>query len=135
MGFADELLECTRCGTKFIFTVDEQRHLAQQGQEVVPPDLCPVCRSEAHIETNEISSEFEDISFTERHYGKVKWFDQSKGYGFITQENGRDIFVHHSGIEGEGFKTLKEGQKVEFEVENTPKGPQAIHVIPISEAT
>ncbi|MFQ5594610.1 MAG: cold-shock protein [Anaerolineae bacterium] len=62
----------------------------------------------------------------------MKWFNQSKGFGFITQENGNDIFVHYSGIETEGFKVLVEGQRVEFEVENTPKGPQAVHVIPLS---
>ncbi|MFQ5340515.1 MAG: cold-shock protein [Anaerolineae bacterium] len=72
------------------------------------------------------------MSFTERYYGEVKWFNQSKGFGFITQENGQDVFVHYSGIETEGFKVLVEGQRVEFEVENTPKGPQAVHVIPVS---
>ncbi|MFQ6057542.1 MAG: cold-shock protein [Anaerolineae bacterium] len=61
--------------------------------------------------------------------GRVKWFDNRKGYGFITQEDGGEVFVHFTGIEGHGFKTLEEGQEVEFEVEDTPKGPQAVHVI------
>jgi CspA family cold shock protein len=57
--------------------------------------------------------------------GKVKWFNEKKGFGFIEQDNGPDLFVHHTAITGEGFKTLSEGQKVRFEVEETPKGPKA----------
>lgn len=57
--------------------------------------------------------------------GTVKWFSTSKGYGFITRESGDDIFVHYSSITGEGFRSLREGEKVEFEVEETDKGPQA----------
>ena len=61
--------------------------------------------------------------------GTVKWFNESKGFGFITQENGgKDVFVHFRSISGSGFKTLAEGQKVEFEVEDGPKGPQAKNV-------
>ncbi|PCJ19236.1 MAG: cold-shock protein [Gammaproteobacteria bacterium] len=57
--------------------------------------------------------------------GTVKWFDESKGFGFIEQESGPDVFVHHSNINGDGFKTLAEGQKVQFSVTQGPKGPQA----------
>jgi len=60
--------------------------------------------------------------------GKVKWFNEKKGYGFIAQESGGDVFVHYSAIESEGFKTLREGQEVEFEVTNGPKGLQATKV-------
>ncbi|AMW32809.1 MAG: cold shock domain-containing protein [Fervidobacterium pennivorans] len=60
--------------------------------------------------------------------GTVKWFDAKKGYGFITKEDGEDIFVHYSAIQVEGFKTLKEGDKVEFDVQNGAKGPQAANV-------
>lgn len=63
--------------------------------------------------------------------GTVKWFSTSKGYGFLTKESGEDIFVHYSGINGEGFKTLNEGDKVEFETEESSKGPQAINVTKI----
>jgi len=61
--------------------------------------------------------------------GRVKWFNDSKGYGFIQREDGSDVFVHFSAIEGEGYKTLKEGQEVEFEVVETPKGLQAAKVV------
>ena len=60
--------------------------------------------------------------------GKVKWFSNQKGYGFITPEEGDDVFVHHSAIQGEGYKTLEEGQEVEFEVTTGPKGEQATNV-------
>jgi CspA family cold shock protein len=61
--------------------------------------------------------------------GKVKWFNESKGYGFITQENGEDVFVHFSAIQAQGFKTLSEGQAVSFDVVEGPKGPQATNVV------
>ena len=63
--------------------------------------------------------------------GKVKWFNNSKGYGFIGQEGGADVFVHHSAIEGEGYKSLQEGDTVEFEVTQGQKGPQAEKVIKV----
>jgi CspA family cold shock protein len=61
--------------------------------------------------------------------GRVKWFNDAKGYGFIEQEGGRDIFVHYTAITGEGFKSLTEGQKVEFEIIEGAKGPQATKVV------
>lgn len=60
--------------------------------------------------------------------GKVKWFDDKKGYGFIELENGTDVFVHHTAIQGTGFKTLREGEPVEFEITTGPKGKQAANV-------
>jgi CspA family cold shock protein len=60
--------------------------------------------------------------------GIVKWFNSSKGYGFISREEGDDVFVHYRSIEGEGYKTLDEGDKVQFEVGEGPKGPQATNV-------
>lgn len=61
--------------------------------------------------------------------GKVKWFNNQKGYGFIALESGNDVFVHHSAIQGEGYKTLQEGQEVEFEIEKGEKGEQAVNVV------
>ena len=66
-----------------------------------------------------------------RTTGIVKWFNDSKGYGFITQTNGADVFVHYSAIVGEGFKTLAEGQEVEFDLIDSGKGPQASNVIKV----
>ena len=61
--------------------------------------------------------------------GRVKWFDEKKGFGFIEHEGGKDVFVHFSQITGDGFKTLNDGQDVEFSIEEGPKGPQAINVV------
>ncbi|MGD0486964.1 MAG: cold-shock protein [Syntrophorhabdales bacterium] len=61
--------------------------------------------------------------------GTVKWFNDAKGFGFISREDGDDIFVHHTSISGSGFKSLSEGQAVSFDVEKTPKGPRAVNVV------
>jgi CspA family cold shock protein len=61
--------------------------------------------------------------------GTVKWFDNRKGYGFIEGENGNDIFVHHSEVQGSGFRTLDEGERVEFDIKQGPKGDQAANVV------
>ncbi len=63
--------------------------------------------------------------------GIVKWFDERKGYGFIEQEDGPDVFVHFSGINGSGFKTLREGDQVSFDIEQGEKGPAAVNVTPV----
>jgi cold shock protein len=72
----------------------------------------------------------EEIMSDARVPGTVKWFNDSKGFGFIEREGDKDVFVHHSSIKSEGFKSLKEGQKVTMEVTQGEKGPQAANVIP-----
>lgn len=69
---------------------------------------------------------------SERKTGTVKWFNPSKGFGFIEVEEGKDVFVHYSSIQMDGYKALKQGQVVEFEIEEGPKGIQAVAVIPVS---
>ena len=68
---------------------------------------------------------------SERVIGTVKWFNNSKGYGFIARPDGPDIFVHYSAIQTDGFRSLQEGQKVEFTIEQGPKGLQAANVVPV----
>jgi CspA family cold shock protein len=65
----------------------------------------------------------------ERITGTVKWFSRQKGYGFIQPESGEDVFVHYSAIQGTGFRNLEEGERVEFTIEDSPKGPQAADVV------
>jgi CspA family cold shock protein len=66
-----------------------------------------------------------------REIGTVKWFNEAKGYGFISREGAEDVFVHVSAVQGAGFRTLQEGQRVEFSVEQGPKGLQARNVVPV----
>jgi len=67
-----------------------------------------------------------------RSKGTVKWFNDAKGYGFISRDDGPDVFVHYSAVQGDGFKTLSEGQQVEFDVVDGPKGKQAANVVRIA---
>jgi CspA family cold shock protein len=69
---------------------------------------------------------------SERITGTVKWFNGSKGYGFIAREEGADVFVHHSAVMMDGYRNLMEGQMVEFSVEDSPKGLQAVNVVPLN---
>ncbi len=68
----------------------------------------------------------------DRIVGTVKWFNASKGYGFIAREGGKDVFVHYSAIQGEGYRNLNEGEQVEFSIEDSAKGPQAVNVVKLS---
>jgi len=71
---------------------------------------------------------------SDRETGTVKWFNESKGYGFISREGRDDVFVHYSAIQSEGYKSLNEGQRVEFSVEQGPKGLQATNVVPVQDS-
>jgi CspA family cold shock protein len=71
----------------------------------------------------------EASNMSERIVGTVKWFNGAKGYGFIAREGGEDVFVHFSAIQGEGYRNLEEGQKVEFSIQKGPKGLQAANVV------
>ena len=68
---------------------------------------------------------------SEQEIGTIKWFSDAKGYGFISRDSGDDVFVHYSAVEGEGFRTLTEGQRVKFDTEQTAKGLQAVRVSPL----
>ena len=68
----------------------------------------------------------------DRIIGTVKWFNASKGYGFIAHEGGKDVFVHFSAIQGDGYRNLNEGEQVSFEIEDSPKGPQAVNVTKVA---
>ena len=72
-----------------------------------------------------------NTAMSERHSGTVKWFNDAKGFGFIEQESGPDVFVHFSAISGSGFRSLTEGQKVEYTITEGPKGAQAENVVPL----
>jgi CspA family cold shock protein len=87
------------------------------------PDCCAPCFFGGNIFAVSVGG------FTMKETGTVKWFNDSKGFGFITRENGPDVFVHHSAIQGEGFRSLSEEQAVEFDVTQGPKGPQAQNVV------
>jgi CspA family cold shock protein len=123
MGFTDKVLKCAECEKEFIFGVDQQRALSAQG-DVEEPVLCPDCERERG------NPEGKPPTIT----GQVKWFSIRRGYGFITRDDaGGDVFVHHSGIQGEDFKALFEGQKVRFNIIEEPRGPKAINVVPTDE--
>jgi CspA family cold shock protein len=81
------------------------------------------------ILTQKISTEGGESTVADRITGTVKWFNASKGYGFIAHEGGKDVFVHFSAIQTEGYRSLTEGEQVEFSIEDSPKGPQAVNVV------
>lgn len=114
MNFKDKVLNCTKCGTDFVFGVDEQRRMAAEG-EIVEPQVCPACQANRGRDG--------------RLTGYVKWFDQRKGYGFIMRDDGRgELFVHYSDIRYPGFKVLYEGERVQFDLEHDPRGDKAVNV-------
>ncbi|MBI3943135.1 MAG: cold shock domain-containing protein [Chloroflexi bacterium] len=214
MPFSDKLIVCSQCGTRFVFTVSEQRAIVDAGLDLIPPDLCPACRGEqitevaapprsqredvnsrGRAEGGRYSHEFEsqprregaeprpsraqpgvqhargsrdtqpprrgrpdaessrrggessrergpklqvpskyaDEGFVARLLGHVKWFDPKRSFGFIAVEDGSEIFFHYTSVDLPGPTQLEEGQSVEFEIEMTAKGPQAVHVLLLDE--
>jgi CspA family cold shock protein len=119
MNFRDTLVTCQECGKRFIFTVEKQRQMADRGLEVVSPELCDTCTQR--------------VKYGGKLHGRVKWFDLGKGYGFILQDDGTDIFVHREGIpvtEEGTLPPMEEGQEVLYQTIDTPRGPQAVQVTP-----
>ncbi len=116
MNFKDTLQACETCGRDFVFTVEEQRRLHEMGLQDYQPRLCPTCR--------EMGEEGVKL------IGQVKWYSSEKGYGFITKADGSEVFVHRTNLVA-GVHTLADGQTVEFEVQPSSKGPEAVQVAPL----
>ena len=120
MIFTDKVLRCEACGREFFLGVERQRALAAQG-ESEEPSQCPDCSA------RQPHDEAPNTTLT----GLVKWFSIHRGYGFIIRDDGGgDVFVHHSGIQGEEFKALFEGQRVRFDIMEESRGLKAINVVP-----
>lgn len=128
MNYRDTLVTCEECDKQFVFTVEKQRQMAERGVEGAISDLpaaarlCDRCAQQA--------------KFGGRLHGRIKWFSPEKGYGFIVQADGSELFLHRSGVPpaGDGNPLpIEEGQEVLYEVLDSPKGPQAVQVRPYSE--
>jgi CspA family cold shock protein len=141
MAYQDTWAICTQCGNQFIFRIEEQRRQAERGVEVTPPELCPSCRTSARATrrreprrepTPRPSAEREPktpaASGLGPHEGSVKWYDSEKGYGFIVQQSGDEIFFHRTGIAPGETPRFPDGTRVTFLVEQTSRGPQAVDV-------
>lgn len=115
MPYRDTWVTCEECGERFVFTVEEQRRLEEAGFDVEPPSLCSGCRRKAEASPGP-------------HEGVVKWYDPQKGYGFIVQSTGSEIFFHRTGFAQDTPSQLPEGARVTYIVEETSKGPQAVEV-------
>jgi CspA family cold shock protein len=118
VNYSDTMVTCQQCGREFVFTITAQRALTEKGLPLTPPQYCPHCQQLMPLTDAEGKAR-----------GTVKWFSVQKGFGFITLDKGKEVFVHKTGL-AEGVRTLQDGQPVEFEVEETVKGPQAVNVTP-----
>jgi CspA family cold shock protein len=117
MSYRDTWITCESCEKRFVFTVEEQRRLDEAGFDVEAPSLCPDCRESEGPEPGEGPYE-----------GVVKWFSSEKGYGFIVQRTGDEVFFHRSGIADGAPEDFEEGARVTYVLEETPKGPAAVEV-------
>lgn len=115
MVYRDTWATCEKCGKRFIFTIEEQRRLAELGFEVLPPPLCPSCQKETELAPGP-------------HEGVIKWYDPDRGYGFIIQRSGSEIFFHRTGIVPGEMPDFPNGTRVTYLVEQTRRGPQAVEV-------
>jgi len=112
---------------------DEEMAAEEESEEEVSAEE-PVAEAEAE-EAEAEEEEAEEADEGDRLTGTVKWFSNPKGYGFISRDNGEDVFVHYSSIQGGGFKSLNEGERVEFTIEQSDKGPRAADVKSLEEDT
>jgi CspA family cold shock protein len=121
MNYRDTLVTCQECSKQFVFTVERQRQMAEQGVPVTTPDMCRACTGK--------------VSHGGKIHGRIKWFSLEKGFGFIVADSGGEVFVHRNSVPltDEGtLPPLEEGQEVLFETIDSPKGPQAVQVTPYS---
>lgn len=120
MLFRDRLLTCRSCGIRFLFSSAQQRRRAESGEQ--PPECCPGCLAlSAWLKRQQ----------GERHQGTVRWYDARKGYGFIRDEEGGDVFVHRSSFRLRG--RVRPGERVEYTVAETDRGPTAREVVRVTE--
>src|SRR6266550_7792895 len=124
------MMECAKSAFQHAFFLDCVSVLRPLKSASGPQALTQVARKLRRF-SRRFTESLGGFVVMSRISGKVKWFNNSKGYGFIEQPGSSDIFVHYSAIQGDGFKTLEEGQEVEFEVTQGPKGPQAENVMKV----
>ena len=141
MSYQDTWAICTKCGQQFVFRIEEQRRQAERGEEITPPALCPDCQSKARAErrpkaprepTPRPHAEPRHKARLQPdrgpHEGRVKWYDGEKGYGFIAQTNGEEIFFHRTGFAPGETPRISPGTRVTFVIEESNRGPQAVDV-------
>ena len=141
MPYQDTWAICTKCGQQFVFRIEEQRRQAERGEDITPPALCPDCQSKAHAERHTDARTGPDTRPRAEarrragpqpdrgpHEGRVKWYDGEKGYGFIAQTNGEEIFFHRTGFAPGETPRISPGTRVTFVIEQSDRGPQAVDV-------